>query len=129
MPPACTICTHPAREAVERDLLASRPVSWIAEEYALAASSIRRHRNRHLAPRLTRALARQEEVDAEKLAGLVLGLQDRTLLALAKAEQAKDFPAVRGFIREARENVLAIARLVGILDAAPTTIIDARKQQ
>jgi hypothetical protein len=129
MPRQCTICAHSARQAVERDLLASVPVTRVAEEYGLAPSSIRRHRARHLAPRLTRALARQEDVNADNLAAMLVGLQEKTLLGLAKAEQAKDFPAMRGFIREARENVLATARIVGILDAAPTTIIDARKQQ
>jgi hypothetical protein len=110
-------------------LVASVPVSHVAAEYGLAASSIHRHKSRHLAPRLTRALARQEDIDADKLAAMVVGLQEKTLLALARAEQAKDFAAVRGLIREARENILAIGRLVGILDAAPTTIIDARRQQ
>ena len=68
-------------------------------------------------------------MDTDKLAAMVVGLQEKTLLALARAEQAKDWNAGRGLIREARENVLAIARLVGILDAAPTMIIDARRRQ
>jgi hypothetical protein len=125
----CSICTSSARDAVDRGLVEGRAVDSIAVDTGLAASSIRRHRDRHLGPRLSEALVRREQVDADKLAGFVLGLQDRTLLALARAEQAKEWPAVRGLIREARENVLAIARLVGILDAGSTTIIDARKQQ
>jgi hypothetical protein len=125
----CSVCTSPARDAVDRGLLEGRTLERIAADTGLAASSIRRHRDHHLGPKLSEALVRREEIDADKLAAMVVGLQEKTLLALARAEQAKDWNAVRGLIREARENVLAIARLVGILDAGPTTIIDARRQQ
>ena len=110
MPRQCTICGHPAREAVERDLVASVPVSHVAAEYGLAASSIHRHKSRHLAPRLTRALARQEDIDADKLAGLVLGLQDKTMIALAQAETARDFPAIRGVSTNGERRRTALTR-------------------
>jgi hypothetical protein len=68
---------------MEKDLLGGRPVLRIAPEYGLAESSLRRHCNRHLAP----ALARREEIDADTLVSWLTGLQDKTLLALAKAER------------------------------------------
>ncbi len=122
------MCSHPAREAVDRDLLGNRPVVSVAAEYSLAPTSLRRHRDKHVGPKLARALARREDVDADSLAAHVLGLYERTLLALAKAEAARDWPAVRGLIREARESVVVVARLAGILDATPGVSIDARRQ-
>jgi hypothetical protein len=128
VPPPCSVCTHPRQEAVDRDLLDGRPVVQVAAEYQLAATSIRRHRDRHLGPKLARALARREDVDAESLAAHVLGLYERTLVALAKAEAQRDWTAVRGLIREARENVVVVARLAGILDTSAHVSIDLRRQ-
>jgi len=128
MPRACSVCTNPAREAVDRDLVGNRPLTALAAEYQIAPTSLRRHRDRHLAPKLAKALARRDDVDADSLAAHVLGLYERTLVALAKAEASRDWPAVRGFIREARESIVVVARLAGILDASPAVSIDMRRQ-
>ena len=124
----CSVCASPAREAVERDLLAGRPVIRIAAETGLAATSIRRHRDKHLGPKLADALARREEIDADKLLDWLTGLHDKTLLGIARTEAKADWGAMRGFIREARANIELLARLAGILDPAPSTFIDARRQ-
>ena len=129
MPRACSVCTNPAREAVDRDLVGSRPLVDVAAEYGFAPSSLRRHRDRHLAPKLADAFARRGEIDADKLAAWVLGLNDRVLVALAKTEQARDWQAFRGLVREARENVALLGRLAGVLDAPSAALsIDARRQ-
>jgi hypothetical protein len=124
----CSVGTSPAREAVERDLLTGRPVSRIAADTGLAATSIRRHRDRHLGPKLAEALARRETIDADKLLDWLTGLHDKTLLGIARTEAKADWGAMRGFIREARANIELLGRLAGIIDPAPSTFIDARRQ-
>jgi hypothetical protein len=49
----------------------------------------------------------------ELLAVHVLGLYERTLVALAKSDAQRDWTAVRGLIREVQENVVVVARLAG----------------
>jgi hypothetical protein len=54
--------------------------------------------------------ARREEIDADTLLAWLTGLQDKTLLALAKAEHAQDWSAIRGLIREGLENIALLGR-------------------
>ena len=100
----------------------------IADETGLAATSIRRHRDSHLGPKLADALARREEIDADKLLDWLTGLHDKTLMGIARTEAKADWGAMRGFIREARANIELLGRLAGIIDPAPSTFIDARRQ-
>src|SRR5262245_49545707 len=72
MPRSCTICTDPRRDEIDSRLLTGDAVSRIAITYAKAESSVRRHRDDHIAQavalaRLDRAhtiLAQIEELDA-----------------------------------------------------------------
>lgn len=128
MPRACTVCIHPSREAVEQALLDGAPLSHVADEFRIASTSLRRHRDRHLAPRLAKALARREEIDADRLLSWLTGLHDKTLLGVVRTEQARDWAAMRGFIREARANIELLGRLAGVIDPAPSMYVDARRQ-
>jgi hypothetical protein len=44
----CKICTHPEREAIEKDLLAGTGPQEVARRYKTSKHSVTRHRNRHL---------------------------------------------------------------------------------
>lgn len=124
----CTICTHDSREEIDRALLGSTPQRVIAVQHGVEQSSLSRHKTAHLAPRVANSLARQEEVDADRLRAWMLGLHEQTLLALTRTKLAEDWPAVRAFIAEGRKNLELIGRLVGVLEQGPAVHIDARKQ-
>jgi hypothetical protein len=128
MPRVCTVCASPSREAVEQGLLSGRTITALAAESGLASSSIRRHRDKHLAPALSDALAKRTTIDADRLLSWLIGLHDKTLLGIARTEARHEWGAMRGFVREARLNIELLARLAGILDPMPSTFIDARRQ-
>jgi hypothetical protein len=125
---ACSVCTHPQREEIDRALTTAQPVLRIAEEWNVAESSLRRHKRHHLLPEIADAIARSGEVTAERLLAWLQGLQEQTLWGLLTARKEHDHPAVRGYVREGRENLELLARLAGLLDGGTTITIDARKQ-
>jgi hypothetical protein len=54
MPRVCTICTHPARAAIDDGLDAGQSLRDVASRYALSKSAIDRHRGSHLPAALAR---------------------------------------------------------------------------
>jgi hypothetical protein len=48
MPRVCTICTHPARAAIEDGLLAGQSLRAVAGQYLLSKSSLNRHQAGHI---------------------------------------------------------------------------------
>lgn len=128
MPRRCTICDHDSREQIDRALLGPQPIRGIAARFRVAQSSLHRHKANHLAPRVANSLARKEEVDVERLTAWMLGLNEQTILAAARAKEDKDWLAFRGLVAEVRKNVEMIGRLGGILEHGPAVMIDARRQ-
>src|SRR5262249_4654161 len=48
MPRVCTICTHPARAAIDDGLEAGQPLRAVAGQYSLSKSALDRHKDSHL---------------------------------------------------------------------------------
>ena len=48
MPRVCTICTHPARAAIDDGLKAGQPLRAVAGQFSLSKSALDRHRGSHL---------------------------------------------------------------------------------
>jgi hypothetical protein len=48
MPRLCTICTHPARAAIDERLITGLSIRSISGQYGLRKSAVHRHRGRHL---------------------------------------------------------------------------------
>jgi hypothetical protein len=53
MPRACTICTHPQRTAMERDLADAIPLRTIADRWSVSKTALIRHKADHLPERPT----------------------------------------------------------------------------
>ena len=66
MPRACTICTHPEREAIDKALVAGNGESLreIAIRFAVSAHALNRHKLSHLPQSLLKAEAAREEAQA-----------------------------------------------------------------
>jgi hypothetical protein len=64
----CTVCDHPSRADIDRQLASGVSLRKTAESFGISASAALRHRRRHLAPQLARSL---EEVRAGRAAELV----------------------------------------------------------
>lgn len=125
MPQKCSICTHPRRGEIDRDLLQagdSAPV--VAERYALGRESVRRHRNNHLQ---VSTGAVNEAKNAMTIIGYAHDLYERATKLLTRAEASIDgitehtdtldgtsrrIQAAAATLREVRASIELLARLV-----------------
>lgn len=120
MPRACTICSRPGRDAIDRALVEGTPNRRIASQHGVTERAVRNHKANHLPATLVKAQDAQEAADADDLLVQVRGLQARTLAILEAAEGASQHRTALSAIREARSNLELLAKLLGELDDSPT---------
>jgi hypothetical protein len=128
MPRACSVCANPRKSEIDRDLLGTEPLLRIAKKWRVAESSLRRHRDNHLAPAMLRALARRDDLSARQLLDWLTGLAEQAGLAMARTYADRDWPNYRALHRELRETLTLVARMQGYIEG-PTINVDARRQQ
>ena len=96
MPRLCKVCTHPEKDAIERDLTTStESIRQIAERWPLSESSLRRHRAMHLPTSMVRGHKAHEYVHGADLLDRLEAAERQT------AELAKEALAI---LKAAREN-------------------------
>lgn len=118
----CSVCTHPRRGEIDRDLLQigdSAPV--VAERYSLGRESVRRHRNNHLQ---VSTQAVNQANNAMTIVGYAHDLYQRALRVLDVAEQqlaaatgadsspSRSVQAAAATLREVRSSIELLAKLV-----------------
>jgi hypothetical protein len=74
---ACTVCTHPSREAIDRALVASEAQRALADRYGLSEAAVRRHAASHLPAALARAQQAADVASADSLLARLRALLDR----------------------------------------------------
>ncbi len=114
MPRPCTICAHPKRDEINRELLEQSPYRGIAQRFEASPSAVLRHRQ-HLPVGMIKAREAYDAARADDLLCQVEDLRDRAFGVLEKAEEVGDLRAAMGAIREARSCVELLARLAGEL--------------
>jgi hypothetical protein len=120
VPQVCTICTHPERGTIDATLCnGSATERGLARRFGLVSTSLRRHRQRHLPRAMVKAQEAEEVARADSLLEQVRDLQETTLATLTKADAAGDLATVLRAVREARENLSLLAKLLGELDERP----------
>lgn len=120
MPRACSICSHRAKETIDRALVAGEPNRRIAARHDVSEQAVRRHKDGHLPAALAVSHKAEEVSRADDLLGQVRDLQARTLSVLADAEAAGEIGLVLAAVREGRRNLELLAKLVGELgDGSP----------
>jgi hypothetical protein len=85
-PRACTVCTHPELEAINRALVQGLPNRRIASHHDVTERAVRNHKAGHLPAALAKAQEAREVAKADDLLSDVRGLQERALGILDKAE-------------------------------------------
>jgi hypothetical protein len=120
MPRACTICTHPDREAIDCALVAGEANTKLSSIFAVSEQALRRHKESHLPEKLLKAREAEEITEADKLKGeLELVKEDVQRLRL-KAEEEGDFrTALMGCDRALKALELQ-AKLLQLIQDAPT---------
>lgn len=118
MPQKCSICTHPRRGEIDRDLLhAGEGAPVVAERYGLGRESVRRHRNNHLQVSTGQV---NEAKNALTIVGYAHDLYERSKRVLDVAERqlgqedsgSRSIQAAAASLREVRSNIELLARLV-----------------
>jgi hypothetical protein len=120
LPRTCTVCSHPAREAMDEALVEGVAFPALAAKYGVSKDSLSRHKVKHLPAKLVVAQAAEEVAQADILLDQVRDLQARAHRILDKAESAGDLRAALGAIREVRGNLELLAKLLGELQQEGT---------
>jgi hypothetical protein len=120
MPRTYTICAHKKRPDIDKALVERRTFRDIARQFQVSKDALVRHSDAHLPSSLLKAQAAREAADADALLGQAVGLRDKALGILQKAEAAEDLRNATGAIREARACVELLGKLAGQLKDAPT---------
>jgi hypothetical protein len=127
MAATCSICTHEARDDLNRALLGGASVRDVAGRSGVSKSAVDRHRRLCLAPRMANAIARHEELSEERLLSYAHGLLDHASWGLVRAQRDEDDFAHRAWLGEARKCVETLAKLGGIGRADVHVDVDARR--
>jgi len=127
MPRTCTVCVHPAREAIDKALIAGEPYRGIAKRYEASEAAMFRHRE-HLPATLVKAQAAETVAQADDLLQQLQALRNKAMALLLKAEAAGDYRTALAGIREARACIETLLEVEGELDRRPQVTIVTNPQ-
>jgi hypothetical protein len=114
MPRACTVCAHAEREAIDAALLTPETKRGIARRFAVDEDAIGRHAANHLTQELRATADLAEAGRIEVLVADVLRLRDHADRLGKQAEDAGDLRVALAAIRESRETMAFMAKLLGL---------------
>ncbi|MDQ7822055.1 MAG: hypothetical protein RDV48_04590 [Candidatus Eremiobacteraeota bacterium] len=126
----CPVCDHTESEAINKALINNTPLHTITHLYTLALDSLKWHKRKHLPELLSKAeeakaasaLAMAEVVQekeametgqADSLMGQLKEIISRTERIYGKAEEAGDLRTALQAIKESRENLTLLGKLIG----------------
>ena len=86
MPRRCTICAHPAHEAIDQTLVTGEAgYRNIAERFGLSSTAVYRHKQEHLSQALAQAHAAHEVSQADTLLDQLQAITTETRAILREA--------------------------------------------
>ena len=118
--PTCKICQSPDIDDINAKLIAGISSRKVGVLYDLHYKSLLRHKKEHLPKQMIRAQGLQDQSAADQLLARVEDLYDKSLLIIEKADNDKKWTAATGAIREARQALELVARLLGELRTGTT---------
>lgn len=122
---ACSVCTHPSRDAIDQALVESAPIRRIAADHGLAETSMRRHAERHLPSTLVLAAEVAEVTRASGLLAEARRLHGEAVAALETAKAQGNLGAVLQAIDRAQRSVVLLSTLLERMPSAeqPTRLV------
>jgi hypothetical protein len=117
MPRTCLGCSSPAREAIDKALVAGEPFRNIAERVSISPAALFRHKH-HVANAIGKAQAQHEEHLGETLLDEMRRVQRKAWELLARTESDGDHRASIVALREVRECLKALGEMLAKADAA-----------
>jgi hypothetical protein len=121
MPRVCTVCQHPERAAIDKALVGGSAKRDVSALFRVSEDAVTRHAAAHLPKALAQAHEEREAARADDLLAEARRLKEITMGLLGRAVQANELRTAIAAVREARGNLELIGKLLGDLDAQPTT--------
>ena len=110
MPPRCSICDHPERQAIDRALVDGATLRAIARQFLVGRDAVRRHRkNGHVIESMVKASEAADAARGDDLLTRVRDLEGRALRILDRAEREGKLRTALYAIREARTTIQLLA--------------------
>jgi transposase-like protein len=107
----CTICAHPARDAIERAYLDGGTACRLAAQYGVSDRALRRHCAAHLPSAIVKAKKAADVARGDELLARINVLEDDARRLGAKAERDGDLRTALAAVRELVRIVDVLARL------------------
>jgi hypothetical protein len=119
----CSVCQHPACDAIDEALVDNAAFRPLVAKYSVSAFALARHKAAHLPATLAKAADAAEAARADDLLGEALRLQQRLERIADKAETAEHWPSAIAALSAVRGYLELRAKLRGELDEGNTTNI------
>ena len=119
----CTICNHPNREEIDRQLISGEPYRSVAKRFEASESAIYRHID-HIPASMVKAQEADEIARADSLLDLVESLRKKAVRILEEAEKSGDLKTALLGIREARGCLELLAKI-----AATAATLETERQE
>ncbi len=120
----CTICAHPEREGIDRDIVAGISQRTIARRWCVSRDAVQRHAVRHLSPALAAMQAEHEVEAAATLLRRTEHLIERTERLLQAAEQDGKVSAALAAVAQLRGLLELLGKVTGELKDQPVVSIN-----
>ena len=111
----CTVCDHPQREEIDRQLVCGGSYRKIADQFSLSFGSISRHKDGHIPAALVKAHDADEVAQGDTLMDQVKALQAEAVDILAEARAAGDLKTALLGIGKARDCLELLFKVEGRL--------------
>jgi hypothetical protein len=118
----CTVCSHPERAEIDRQLLSGASYRKIAEQFHVTAQAQLRHKADHLLAELVKAKQAEDVSRATDLLAMATTRDKLALALLAKAERTGDLKTAVQALRVSLVSLELLARLRGELNEQQNTI-------
>jgi hypothetical protein len=117
----CTICDHPELEQINLELVRGfMNLTDLAKKYNVGRMALTRHKENHIPKALAREHLERKAEAADGLLAEVEKLHARAWQLIEKAEKDKKFSAAASAIKEARNSLELIGKLVGEIKTGST---------
>lgn len=116
MPRRCTICIHPERAAIDRQLLSSVTLRSIAQRFDVSEYALIRHRENHLGELVDQAAETLTEELVMNVWEEINRLKEEAARLQAEAEEQRDLKTALQALAEYRRVVELVCRLEGQVD-------------
>jgi len=116
----CLTCRHPEINKINEQMVSGVPSREVARQHDLNHMSVSRHRDKHLPEILVKAQALQERETADQLLDRVESVYDKAWDLVSKAEAKGSFQPAVNALKEARNCLELIGKLLGEIKTGNT---------